>query len=167
MFEMIRRQAVVKASSNTGKTLPSVDGRIQFCNVSFSYPSRPFALVLDEFDLDIPPGKITALVGESGSGKSTVISLIERFYETLSGAILLDGCNIKDLELKWLRQQMGLVSQEPVLFGTSILENILYGKFDATNDEITNALKLSGALAFIDNLPDRYETQVMTLYALY
>ncbi|XP_073102680.1 ABC transporter B family member 2 isoform X2 [Elaeis guineensis] len=160
MFEMIKRQAVVKASSNTGKTLPSVDGRIQFCNVSFSYPSRPFALVLDEFDLDIPPGKITALVGESGSGKSTVISLVERFYETLSGTILLDGCNIKDLELKWLRQQMGLVSQEPVLFGTSILENILYGKFDATNDEITNALKLSGALAFIDNLPDRYETQV-------
>ncbi|EHA8588560.1 ABC transporter B family member 2 [Cocos nucifera] len=160
IFEMIKRQAVVKASSNTGKTLPSVDGHIQFCNVSFSYPSRPFALVLDEFNLDIPSGKITALIGESGSGKSTVISLIERFYETLSGTILLDGCNIKDLELKWLRQQIGLVSQEPVLFATSILENILYGKFDATNDEVTNALKLSGALAFIDNLPDRYETQV-------
>lgn len=160
IFELIKRQAVVKASSNTGKTLPRVHGQIQFCNVSFSYPSRPNALILDEFNLDIPSGKIIALVGASGSGKSTVISLIERFYEPLSGTILLDGCNIRDLELKWLRQQIGLVSQEPVLFATSIRENILYGKYDATNDEIANALKLSGALAFIENLPDRYETQV-------
>ncbi|XP_008777170.2 ABC transporter B family member 2-like [Phoenix dactylifera] len=160
IFEMIKRQAAAKARCSTGKTLPKVDGHIQFSNVSFSYPSRPFALVLDEFNLDIPSGKIVALVGGSGSGKSTVISLIERFYEPLYGAILLDGCSIKDLELRWLRQQIGLVSQEPVLFATSILENILYGKYDATDDEITDALRLSGALDFIENLPDGYETQV-------
>lgn len=160
IFKMIERNTVNKASARAGRTLPSVDGHIQFCNVCFSYPSRPDVLIFDGLNLDIPSGKIVALVGGSGSGKSTVISLIERFYEPLSGAILLDGHNIKELELKWLRQQIGLVNQEPALFATSIRENILYGKDDATLDEITRAAKLSEAITFINNLPDRYDTQV-------
>ena len=90
-----------KASSKTGRTLPSVDGHIQFCRVPFSYPSRPDVVILDRFSLDFPAaGKIVALVGGSGSGKSTVVSLIERFYETLSGSILLDGHDIKELDVK-------------------------------------------------------------------
>ncbi|KAJ6389026.1 hypothetical protein OIU77_027390 [Salix suchowensis] len=97
---------------------------------------------------------------EVGSGKSTVISLIERFYEPLFGKILLDGNDIRDLDLKWLRQQIGLVNQEPALFATSIRENILYGKDDATPEEITRAAKLSEALCFINNLPEKFETQV-------
>ncbi|KAG1354245.1 ABC transporter B family member 2 [Cocos nucifera] len=160
IFKMIERNSVNKTSGKTGRTLPSVDGHIQFCNVCFSYPSRPDVLIFHGLNLDIPSGKIVALVGGSGSGKSTVISLIERFYEPLSGAILLDGHNIKELELKWLRQQIGLVNQEPALFATSIRENILYGKDDATLDEITHAAKLSEAITFINHLPDRYETQV-------
>lgn len=87
--------------------------------------------------------------------------MIERFYEPHSGEILLDGHNIKDLDLKWLRQQIGLVNQEPALFATSIRENILYGKDDATIDELTHAAKLSEAINFINNLPERYETQVI------
>lgn len=160
IFEMIERNTVCKASSKTGKILGHVDGHIEFKDVCFSYPSRPDVTIFNKLCLDIPPGKIVALVGGSGSGKSTVVSLIERFYEPSAGAILLDGHDIKDLELKWLRQQIGLVNQEPALFATSIRENILYGKDDATLDEITRAAKLSEAISFINNLPDRYETQV-------
>ncbi|KAG5228674.1 ABC transporter family member [Salix suchowensis] len=134
IFEMIDRS-----------TSKKVDGHIEFKDVCFKYPSRP---------------DIVALVGGSGSGKSTVISLIERFYEPLSGQILLDGNDIRDLDRKWLRQQIGLVNQEPSLFAASIRENILYGKDDATLEEITRAAKLSEALSFINNLPDGFETQV-------
>ncbi|KAJ6806125.1 ABC transporter B family member 2-like isoform X1 [Iris pallida] len=160
IFKMIDRNPMNKESAEQGKSVSSLNGHIQFSKVSFSYPSRPGALVLDAFNLDIPSGKIIALVGKSGSGKSTVISLIERFYEPLSGAILLDGHNINDLDIKWLRAQIGLVSQEPTLFATSILENILYGKANARPNEIDHATTLSGAISFINNLPDKYETQV-------
>lgn len=157
---MIERNTVSKSSAKSGQILENVNGHIQFRNVKFSYPSRPDVIIFNGLNLEIPSGKIVALVGGSGSGKSTVISLIERFYEPLFGSILLDGHNIKDLELKWLRQQVGLVNQEPALFATTIRENILYGKDDATLDEITRAAKLSEAITFINNLPDRYETQV-------
>ncbi|OVA05874.1 ABC transporter [Macleaya cordata] len=160
IFEMIERNTVNKSSSETGRRLDKVEGHIQFKEVCFSYSSRPDIVILDKFSLDIPSGKIIALVGESGSGKSTVISLIERFYEPLSGKILLDGNDIRELELKWLRHQIGLVNQEPALFATSIHENILYGKDEATIEEVNNAAKLSGAISFINNFPDRFETQV-------
>ncbi|XP_077237647.1 ABC transporter B family member 2-like [Tasmannia lanceolata] len=160
IFKMIERNTVSKVSSRTGKTLEKVEGHIQFKDVCFSYPSRPDVTIFDKFCLNIPSGRIVALVGGSGSGKSTVISLIERFYEPLAGKILLDGHDIKELELKWLRQQIGLVNQEPALFATSIRENILYGKDNATLDEISRAAKLSEAISFINNLPERYETQV-------
>ncbi|OVA02906.1 ABC transporter [Macleaya cordata] len=160
IFEMIERKTVSKSSSEMGRTLERVDGHIQFKDVCFSYPSRPDVVIFDKLCLNIPSGKIIALVGGSGSGKSTVISLIERFYEPLYGKILLDGNDIRELELKWLRQQIGLVSQEPALFATSIRENILYGKDDAADEEINRAAKLSEAISFINNLPDRYETQV-------
>ncbi|KAJ4728628.1 ABC transporter B family-like protein [Melia azedarach] len=160
IFNMIERNTMSKASSKNGRKLDKLSGQIEFKDVSFSYPSRPDVVIFNKICLDIPAGKIVALVGGSGSGKSTVISLIERFYEPLSGNILLDGNNIKDLDLKWLRQQIGLVNQEPALFATTIRENILYGKEDATIEEITRAAKLSEAMSFISNLPDRFETQV-------
>ncbi|KAL5715157.1 ABC-type xenobiotic transporter [Ranunculus cassubicifolius] len=160
IFEMIERDTINKTNSKTGRTLPSVEGHIEFKNVCFSYPSRPDVMIFDNIHLNIPSGKIIALVGGSGSGKSTAISLIERFYEPLSGNILLDGNDIRELDLKWLRHQIGLVNQEPALFATSIRENIMYGKDDASTEEITRAAKLSEANAFINNLPDRFETQV-------
>ena len=160
IFEMIERNTISKSSSETGQKLGKLEGHIEFRDVCFSYPSRPDVIIFNKFGLDIPSGKIVALVGGSGSGKSTVISLIERFYKPLSGTILLDGNDIRDLDLKWLRQQIGLVNQEPALFATSIRENILYGKDDATLDELTSAAKLSEAMSFIDNLPDGLETQV-------
>ncbi|KAF9605325.1 hypothetical protein IFM89_015980 [Coptis chinensis] len=160
IFEMIERDTVSKNSWKAGRTLKTMEGNIEFKNVCFSYPSRPDMLIFDKLCLNIPSGKIIALVGGSGSGKSTVISLIERFYEPLSGKIMLDGNDIRDLDLKWLRQQIGLVNQEPALFATSIRENILYGKDDATVEEIAHAAKLSEAISFINNLPDSFETQV-------
>lgn len=163
---MIERTTVSKVSSRSGRKLNKVDGHIEFKDVYFSYPSRPEAKIFDKFGLDIPAGKIVALVGGSGSGKSTVISLIERFYEPLAGHILLDGNDIRELDLQWLRHQIGLVNQEPALFATSIRENILYGKDDATLDEITRAAKLSEAISFINNLPERYDTQVFLLHYL-
>ncbi|PKI46864.1 hypothetical protein CRG98_032675 [Punica granatum] len=160
IFQMIERSTVSKVSSKTGRKLDKLEGHIQFKDVTFSYPSRRDVVIFDKLSLEIPPGKIVALVGGSGSGKSTVISLIERFYEPLSGKILLDRNDIRELDLKWLRQKVGLVSQEPALFATTIRENILYGKDDATLGEIQHAAKLSEALSFINNLPDRFETQV-------
>lgn len=152
-----------KVSSKTGRKLRKIDGHIQFINVCFSYPSRPDVVIFNNLCHEIPSGKILALVGGSGSGKSTIISLIERFYEPISGQILLDRNDIRELDLKWLRHQIGLVNQEPALFATTIRENILYGKNDATPEELNRALELSDAHSFINNLPDGLDTQVIML----
>jgi ATP-binding cassette subfamily B (MDR/TAP) protein 1 len=160
IFQMIERSTVNTRSSKAGRTLAAVQGNIAFRDVRFAYPSRPDVVILDKFSLDFPAGKIVALVGGSGSGKSTVVSLIERFYEPFAGTIFLDGHDIRGLDCRWLRGQIGLVNQEPALFATSIRENILYGKADATADEINHAAKLSEAITFINNLPECYETQV-------
>lgn len=109
-------------------------------------------------------GKTVALVGQSGSGKSTVIALLERFYDPLAGEVLIDGANIKDLQLKWLRLQIGLVSQEPALFATSIKENILYGKDGASDEEVFAAAKSANAYNFVMQLPKGFDTQVAHLH---
>nr|QVT92340.1 ABC transporter [Salvia miltiorrhiza] len=116
--------------------------------------------ILNNFCLTVPAGKTIALVGSSGSGKSTVVSLIERFYDPSSGQVLLDGHDITTLKLRWLRQQIGLVSQEPALFATNIKENILLGRGDASLVEIEEAARVANAHSFIAKLPDGYDTQV-------
>ncbi|KAL0703820.1 hypothetical protein Bca4012_070245 [Brassica carinata] len=156
IFQMIERNKEVK----TGRILGKVEGEIQFRDVTFTYPSRPDVVIFDKLNLVIPAGKVVALVGGSGSGKSTVISMIERFYEPTDGVVLLDGNDIRYLDLKWLRGHIGLVNQEPALFATTIRENIMYGKDDATDEEITRAVTLSEAISFINKLPDGLETQV-------
>ncbi|CAI9777363.1 unnamed protein product [Fraxinus pennsylvanica] len=138
----------------------SAAGEVEFKHVEFAYPSRPESTILKDFNLKIPAGKTVALVGGSGSGKSTVVALLQRFYDPLGGEILLDGVEIDKLQLKWLRSQMGLVSQEPALFATSIKENILFGKEDASMEEVIEAAKASNAHNFISQLPQGYDTQV-------
>ncbi|KAG9442673.1 hypothetical protein H6P81_018527 [Aristolochia fimbriata] len=145
--------------SENGITLSNVAGKIQFCKVSFSYPSRP-NVVFQDLSFTVGAGKTFAIVGPSGSGKSTVISMVERFYDPMSGKILLDGHDLKTLQLKWLRDQMGLVSQEPALFATSIMGNILYGREEASMDQIIEAAKAANAHNFIQALPEGYQTQV-------
>ncbi|KAM7268900.1 hypothetical protein ACFE04_011066 [Oxalis oulophora] len=143
-----------------GVIIDNLNGEIMFKHVVFSYPSRPQSKILNDFSLKVPAGKTTALVGSSGSGKSTVISLLQRFYDPAGGHVFLDGVSIDKLQLKWLRSQMGLVSQEPILFATSVKENIQFGKEEATIDEIIEAAKASGIHNFISQLPHGYDTQV-------
>lgn len=160
IFRIIDHKPSVDRNAKTGLELDTVSGQLELKNVEFSYPSRPEIKILNNFNLVVPAGKTIALVGSSGSGKSTVVSLIERFYDPTSGQLLLDGNDIKTLKLKWLRQQIGLVSQEPALFATSIKENVLLGRPDATQIEIEEAARVANAHSFIIKLPDGFDTQV-------
>jgi len=160
MFETIEREPLIDTFDLNGKVLEDIRGEIELRDVCFSYPARPKEEVFGGFSLLIPSGTTTALVGESGSGKSTVISLIERFYDPNSGQVLIDGVDLKEFQLKWIRGKIGLVSQEPVLFSSSIMENIGYGKEGATVEEIQAASKLANAAKFIDKLPLGLETLV-------
>ncbi|KAJ6400886.1 hypothetical protein OIU84_016333 [Salix udensis] len=128
-------------------------GDVELRDVYFTYPARPDEQIFAGFSLFIPSGTTAALVGQSGSGKSTVISLIERFYDPQAGEVLIDGINLKEFQLKWIREKIGLVSQEPVLFASSIEDNIAYGKDSATTEEIKAAAELANAAKFIDKLP--------------
>lgn len=161
--EMIDREPAIDSDDKKGKALSYVRGEIQFKGIYFSYPSRPDTTILQGLDLTVPAGRTVGLVGGSGSGKSTIISLLQRFYDPIEGEILLDGYKINRLHLKWLRSQMGLVNQEPVLFATSIKENILFGKEGASMEDVEKAAMAANAHDFIVKLPDAYETQVRML----
>ncbi|KAJ1403010.1 P-loop containing nucleoside triphosphate hydrolase [Sesbania bispinosa] len=160
MFETIKRKPEIDAYDTTGLKLDDIRGDIELREVCFSYPTRPDELIFNGFSLSIPSGTTAALVGQSGSGKSTVVSLIERFYDPQAGEVLIDGINLKEFQLKWIRQKIGLVSQEPVLFTCSIKENIAYGKDGATDEEIKAAAELANAAKFIDKLPQGLDTMV-------
>ncbi|KAG6769772.1 hypothetical protein POTOM_025434 [Populus tomentosa] len=159
IFRIIDHKPAIDRNSESGVELESVTGLVALKNIDFAYPSRPDARILNNFSLNVPAGKTIALVGSSGSGKSTVVSLIERFYDPNSGQVLLDGHDIKTLKLRWLRQQIGLVSQEPALFATTIKENILLGRPDADQVEIEEAARVANAHSFIIKLPDGFDTQ--------
>ncbi|EAS30718.3 multidrug resistance protein MDR [Coccidioides immitis RS] len=169
IFSTIDRKSPIDPTSEDGETLEKVEGNIEFRDIRHIYPSRPEVLVMKGVNLFVPAGKTTALVGPSGSGKSTVIGLLERFYNPVGGSVLVDGVDIQNLNLKWLRQQISLVSQEPTLFGTTIYNNIKQGligsPFELEPDQsvrqrIENAAKMANAHDFIMGLPEKYETHV-------
>ncbi|XP_004297067.1 PREDICTED: ABC transporter B family member 11-like [Fragaria vesca subsp. vesca] len=160
MFEAINRKPKIDVYDINGRVLQDICGDIELRDVYFSYPTRPNEQLFNGFSLSIPSGSTAALVGQSGSGKSTVISLIERFYDPQAGEVLIDGVNLKEFQLKWIRQKIGLVNQEPVLFTGSIKDNIAYGKDGATTEEIRAAAELSNAAKFIDILPEGIDTMV-------
>ncbi|VAH38073.1 unnamed protein product [Triticum turgidum subsp. durum] len=160
LLEVIRQKPSIVHDHKDGKLLAEVHGNIEFKDVTFSYPSRPDAMIFRDFSLFFPAGKTVAVVGGSGSGKSTVVALIERFYDPNEGQVLLDNVDIKTLQLRWLRDQIGLVNQEPALFATTIIENVLYGKPDATMAEVEAAATASNAHSFISLLPNGYNTMV-------
>jgi ATP-binding cassette subfamily B (MDR/TAP) protein 1 len=163
VFEIIDRVPEIDPYDDEGggrRTLPSVRGRIEFKDVEFAYPARPDAMILYNLNLAIPAAKTVALVGVSGGGKSTLFALIERFYDPTRGSITLDGQDIGSLSLRWLRSQIGLVGQEPILFATSIIENVMMGKEDATRKEAIAACTKANAHTFILGLPQGYDTQV-------
>ncbi|XP_026436495.1 ABC transporter B family member 11-like isoform X1 [Papaver somniferum] len=160
MFETINRNPDIDSYDPNGRKLDDIRGDIELRDVHFSYPARADEQIFSGFSLSIASGTTAALVGQSGSGKSTVISLIERFYDPQVGEILIDGINLKEFQLKWIRGKIGLVSQEPVLFAASIKENIAYGKEGATIEEIRAAAELANAAKFIDKLPQGLDTLV-------
>lgn len=195
-MEVIRQKPSIVNDHKDGKWLAEVHGNIEFKEVTFSYPSRPDVIIFRDFSLFFPAGKTVAVVGGSGSGKSTVVALIERFYDPnegnkrhhlrgcwfasfefmapskllanficIAGQVLLDNVDIKTLQLRWLRDQIGLVNQEPALFATTILENILYGKPDATIAEVEAAATASNAHSFISLLPNGYNTMVRLYFS--
>ncbi|KAJ5653255.1 Leptomycin B resistance protein [Penicillium lividum] len=169
VFDAIDRVSPLDPTSTEGLTLEHVEGTIELKNIKHIYPSRPEVCVMQDVSLIIPAGKKTALVGSSGSGKSTIVGLIERFYDPVAGEIFLDGHEISTLNLRWLRQQISLVSQEPTLFATTIFENIAHGligtKFEnesleTRRERIYEAAKMANAHDFVTGLPEGYETHV-------
>lgn len=158
VFAIVDRKPKIDSSSPDGLLPTSCEGKIELENITFAYPRRPDAIVLKDFSLTIPQGQTLALVGESGSGKSTVIQLIERFYDPLQGRVLLDGVDICHLNIHWLRNQIALVGQEPVLFTMTVADNIRYGKPDATLEAVEAAARAANAHIFIAALPEGYHT---------
>ncbi|XP_047049013.1 ABC transporter B family member 10-like [Lolium rigidum] len=159
VFKVIKRKPAISYESD-GIILDKVTGDIEIREVEFTYPSREENPILQGFSLTIPAGKVVALVGSSGCGKSTVISLVQRFYDPISGDIIIDGQNIKELDLKSLRRNIGSVSQEPALFSGTIMDNLRIGKMDATDEEIIEAAKTANVHSFISKLPNQYSTEV-------
>ncbi|CAF1425636.1 unnamed protein product [Adineta ricciae] len=160
IWKMIDSSFITCNSSEIALKKDNLVGDIHFSNVHFCYPSRPDIKVLHNLSFDIKHGQTIALIGSSGLGKSTCIQLLQRFYDLNSGSITIDGIPVKNFNLKWLRQQIGVVSQEPVLFQTTIRENILLGKQTANDEEVHEVAKLANAHDFIMNLPKKYETMV-------
>ncbi|KAA3680384.1 ATP-binding cassette, subfamily B (MDR/TAP), member 1 [Paragonimus westermani] len=144
----------------TGVKLEQLNGNIIFRNVSFAYANRRDVPILQNFNLNLRAGQTVALVGSSGSGKSTIIHMIQRFYDPTEGEILVEGVDLRTLDLKHHRSQLGCVQQEPVLFEGTVADNIRMGKIDATDEEVIEAARLANAHDFIMNLPEAYETRV-------
>ncbi|CAA2933464.1 ABC transporter B family member 20 [Olea europaea subsp. europaea] len=160
VFEIIDRVPEIDPDDNSALKPPNVYGSIEFKNVDFSYPTRPEILVLSNFSLKVNGGQTIAVVGVSGSGKSTIISLIERFYDPVAGQVLLDGRDLKSYDLRWLRSHLGLVQQEPIIFSTTIRENIIYARHNASEAEMKEAARIANAHHFISSLPHGYDTHV-------
>ncbi|KAF5730061.1 hypothetical protein HS088_TW20G00431 [Tripterygium wilfordii] len=160
VFQVIQRKPEISYNSK-GKTPDTFAGNIDIRDVHFAYPSRHEIVILKGLSLSIPAGKMVALVGSSGCGKSTVISLLSRFYDPLQGDIFIDNHNIKDLDLKFLRRNIGTVSQEPSLFSGTIKENVMVGNMDADDEQIQKAATMANAHSFISQLPENYLTEVV------
>nr|KAF6468834.1 ATP binding cassette subfamily B member 5 [Molossus molossus] len=160
IFQVIDKKPTIGNFSTTGSKPESIEGTVEFKNVSFSYPSRPSVKILKGLNLKIKSGETVALVGPSGSGKSTAVQLLQRLYDPEDGFITVDGNDIRTLNVQHYREHIGVVSQEPVLFGTTISNNIKYGREGVTDEEIEKAAKEADAYDFIMEFPNKFNTLV-------
>ena len=157
VFDVLDLPELIQNKPNA-QLLPHVKGSVSFNNVSFAYNTdEP---ILDDVSFSATPGQVVALVGPSGAGKSTVASLLPRFYDVTGGSIVIDGLDIRDVTMESLREQVGIVPQETMLFNGSVYDNILYGRLDATEEEVMAASKAANAHNFITELPNGYDTQL-------
>lgn len=179
IYETIDRASPIDPLDPKGEKLKTVKGDVEFANIDFHYPTRSDVPVLKNFSLKVASGSTVALVGQSGSGKSTIVKLLERFYDPINGKVLLDGHDVKELNLQWLREQIGIVSQEPNLFDTTIRRNILYGLSFSTEQElekeygkekleemVIKACESANCWKFISSLPKGLDTIVGEAAAL-
>lgn len=157
VFELLDTAQTIEDAPDA-RALPRIEGRVQFEGVSFGYDDK--RMVLKNVSLDAAPGQTIALVGPTGAGKTTAIGLLTRFYEVASGAIRVDGHDLRAVTQNSLRSQMGMVTQDPFLFSGSIMDNIRYGKLDASDEEVVAAAKAANAHGFIERLPEGYQTEV-------
>ncbi|CAB4016568.1 multidrug resistance 1-like [Paramuricea clavata] len=162
LFKLFDRTPVIQSDSTEGLQPNTNEGFVEFKDVTFRYPFRQDVKVLRGFNLTVEQGKTVALVGSSGCGKSTAVSLIQRLYDVEMGSVLVDGNDVKSLNVSWLRRQIGIVSQEPVLFNCSIRDNIAYGDIsrEISQEEIENAAKAANIHDFINTLPKGYGSMV-------
>jgi ATP-binding cassette subfamily B protein len=158
LTELLQTEPAIAAPIEPRRLTERVRGRVRFEQVGFNYPSRPDQQALSDFSLDVSPGESVAFVGPSGAGKSTAFQLLLRFYDVQQGRILIDDLDVRDLDPRELRRQIALVPQETVLFGESALENIRYGRPDASDEEVRRAAKLAAADDFIRALPEGYDS---------
>jgi ATP-binding cassette subfamily B protein len=158
VFELLDRQPTIPLSD--GNKLGEVAGHVELREVHFAYPSRKDMPVLQNVSLELLPGDVVALVGPSGSGKSTIAALLLRLYDPGRGRVTLDGHDLRELSPEWLRQRVGVVAQEPLLFSCSVAENIRYGRTNASEEEVIAAAKMANAHEFITKFPEGYETLV-------
>jgi len=169
IYNTIDRVSPLDPTSEEGEKLEHVEGTVELMNIRHIYPSRAEVVVMEDVSLKVPAGKTTALVGASGSGKSTIVGLVERFYDPVGGKVYLDGHEVSKLNLRWLRQQISLVSQEPTLFGTTIFGNIRHGLIGTKHENssveemkslVESAAKMANAHDFVMGLPGGYDTNV-------
>ena len=160
LLQKVERRSPIDSSDESGERLSTVRGEVELRDVTFAYPSAPSRLACRGYSLVVPAGKSVALCGASGSGKSTLVALVERFYDPLEGAVLFDGVDLRALNIRWLRQQMALVSQEPVLFMGTVEDNIALGWAGCTQQEVEEAARMANAHQFILDMSDGYSTQV-------
>jgi ATP-binding cassette, subfamily B, bacterial len=159
LMELLHSRSPVSSPAQPVVSLPAEGGsRIELEAITFHYPSRPLAAALKDFSLSVAPGETVALVGPSGAGKSTVFQLLLRFYDPVHGRILLDGVSTREMALHDLRQRIGIVPQDAVVFSTSAMENIRYGKPGASDAEVIEAARAAFAHDFITALPEGYDT---------
>jgi ABC transporter fused permease/ATP-binding protein len=158
VFELLDRRPAIPP---VGGVRPErAEGAVALAAVRFAYPTRPDVTVLDGVDLAIAPGEVVALVGSSGAGKSTVAALLLRLYDPAEGRVLFDGRDLRELDPHWVREQIGTVSQEPILFSTTIAENIRYGRPGASDEEVEGAARAANAHGFVGKFPEGYATMV-------
>jgi ATP-binding cassette subfamily B protein len=153
LLELLATESRIRAPREpTPMPSPPV-GRVAFEDVTFHYPSRPATPALDRFSLAVAPGEVVALVGPSGAGKTTVFQLLLRFYDPTSGRVVVDGADARDADPRELRKRVAVVAQDPVIFAASVVENVRYGRPEASEDEVRDALEMANALEFVEALP--------------
>lgn len=157
VFDVLDTEPEIKDLPDA-ETLPAIQGQVNFHQVDFAYKEGDLAL--QEISFNVQPGQVVAIVGPSGAGKTTIANLVPRFYDPCGGYIAIDGHDIKKVTLQSLREQIGIVPQETILFNGSVYENILYGNLEATEEQVTAAAKAANAHLFIENMPEGYDTQI-------